>query len=76
VPSNPHCIFCDEQAVAITADPQPQPIPPAFTGELLPAFLTTVVPVHPANALGRFPSEWAGPDARSAALFDRHVMRC
>jgi hypothetical protein len=75
-PSDPHCIFCDGQGVAITADPQPQPLPPTFSGELLPTFLTTVVAAHPACSLGMFPSEWAGTDARSAALFDRHVMRC
>jgi hypothetical protein len=69
-------MFCDGQGVAISADPPQQVQPPAFSGELLPAFLTTVVPVHPTVASGRFPSEWAGTDARSAALFDRHVMRC
>lgn len=75
-PSSPHCMVCDGQGVAVTADPQPNPQPPSFTGELLPAFRATVVPVPPAFSPGQFPSEWAGVDARSAALFDRHVMHC
>jgi hypothetical protein len=62
--------------VAITADPGLQLNPPDFTGELLPAFLAAVFPVHPAFVVGLNPSERTGVDARSAALFDRHVMRC
>jgi hypothetical protein len=54
----------------------PQPVPPVFTGELLPAFLWTVAPLHPALAVALYPPERTGVDARSAALFDRHVMRC
>lgn len=76
LPANPHCIFCDGQAVAITADPAPQPSSPSDTGELLPAFLSPVATAHPAFAVGFGPPERAGVDARSAALFDRHVMRC
>jgi hypothetical protein len=76
LPTHPHCIFCDGQAVAITADPGLQLQPPVFTGELLPAFMATVAHVHPASAAGLSPSERTGVDARSAALFDRHVMRC
>ncbi|HEX4611955.1 MAG TPA: hypothetical protein VH092_27410 [Urbifossiella sp.] len=61
----------------IPTDPQSEPEAPVFAGEWLPApgFLA-IVPVHPAFRAGIFPSEWAGVDARSAALFDRHVMRC
>lgn len=77
-PVNPHCVYCDGQASAIPTEPQPQPEAPAFAGEWLPVlgFLPAVVPSHPAFSTGLFPSERTGVDARSAALFDRHVMRC
>lgn len=74
---SPHCIFCDGQGSAVVADPAPRPEPPGFTGEMLPvAWCAAVLPVHPARLAGLFPPERAGVDARSAALFDRHVMRC
>lgn len=78
MPATPHCIYCDGQGSVITTDPQPRVEAPAFAGELLPAFglFTAVVPAHRAFQAGVFPSEWTGVDARSAALFDRHVLRC
>jgi hypothetical protein len=77
-PVSPHCIFCDGQGAVIPTDPQPQPEAPAFAGELLPlsGALWFVATARPAFATGLFPSERAGVDARSAALFDRHVLRC
>ena len=75
-PTSPHCIFCDGQVSALPTDPQTQVEPPAMRGELLPAYLMPVAPVHPAFVVGLNPSERTGVDARSAALFDRHVMRC
>jgi hypothetical protein len=76
-PTTPHCIFCDGQASVIPTDPAPQPDLPVFTGELIPALVAfAVAPAHPAFRAGLFPSEWTGVDARSAALFDRHVLRC
>lgn len=76
LPTHPHCIFCDGEAVAITADSGVQLQTPDLTGKLLPAFLTPVSPLYPAFATGLDPHKRAGVDARSAALFDRHVMRC
>ncbi|MBN9518967.1 hypothetical protein J0H58_10690 [bacterium] len=78
MPASPHCVFCDGQGSVIPTDPQPRAEAPAFTGELLPAlaFLAAIVPVQPAFSTGVFPSERAGVDARFAALFGRHVLRC
>lgn len=77
-PATPHCVFCDGQGSAIPTDPQPRVEAPAFAGELLPAFglFAAVVPTLPAFQAGVFPSERTGVDARSAALFGRHVLRC
>jgi hypothetical protein len=76
-PAKPHCIFCDGQASVIPTDPAPQPEIPALTGELIPVLVAfAVTPAHPSFRAGLFPSEWTGVDARSAALFDRHVLRC
>lgn len=74
---SPHCIFCDGQGTVILPESAPHPDRPAFSGELVPvAGFDAVLPVHPARFAGLFPPERAGVDARSAALFDRHVMRC
>ncbi len=62
----------------IPTDPQPRPDAPAFTGEWLPVsgFFAAAALEHPAFRAGVAPSEWTGVDARSAALFGRHVLRC
>lgn len=76
-PTKPHCIFCDGQASVIPADPAPQLDAPAFTGELIPVVIAfAVAHAHLAILAGSFPPERAGVDARFAALFDRHVLRC
>lgn len=74
---DPHCIFCDGQNAVTLPESQPRPEPPAFAGVWLPvpAFLAAF-PAHPADSTRVTPPERAGVDARSAALFDRHVMRC
>ncbi len=73
-----HCVFCDGQSTALAVAPRPGIEPPAFAGEWLPVLglLPAVLPAHPAFQVGVFPPERAGVDARSAALFERHVLRC
>jgi hypothetical protein len=60
------------EAGPTVADPQP-------TGELLPLThvgLADVSPEHLGLVGGLDPPERAGVDTRSAALFDRHTLRC
>jgi hypothetical protein len=57
----------------------PQLSPLEWTGELVPLALLGVVGISPEHlglVGGLQPPERAGVDTRSAALFDRHVMRC
>jgi hypothetical protein len=48
------------------------------TGEMLPLALVALAgsSEHAGTFRGLSPPERAGVDARSAALFDRHVMHC
>jgi hypothetical protein len=53
--------------------------PLEWTGELVPLALLGIVDISPEHfglLSGLLPPERAGVDTRSAALFERHVMRC
>ena len=55
------------------------PDPLEWTGELLPLALLGIVDITPEHLGligGLQPPERAGVDTRTAALFERHVLRC
>jgi hypothetical protein len=66
------CCCVAERPVAAHTEAEPEIPTPEFTG-LLPG--SPDAPEH-AGLARSDPPERAGVDARSAALFDRHVMRC
>jgi hypothetical protein len=68
-----------EPVLAIAPEKSPQVNPLTWTGELVPLALLGIVdftPEHLGLVGGLEPPERAGVDARSSALFDRHVLRC
>ncbi|CAN0505999.1 unnamed protein product, partial [Phaeothamnion confervicola] len=73
------CPCCAERPDAAETESQPTVAAPELTGELFTfsvAALAAGPPEHTGRFHGLFPPERAGVDARSAALFERHVMRC
>jgi hypothetical protein len=77
-PADPQsCACCAERLGAAQTETKPVVASAQPTGELIA--VTALVAGSPEH-LGLFrrahPSERTGVDARSAALFDRHVMRC
>ncbi len=73
------CPCCGERPDAAQTESQPTGAAPEPTGELLAFSVATLAagsPAHAGRFHGLFPPERAGVDARSAALFERHVMRC
>lgn len=73
----PRCSCLPDRPVAAHTEAKPD-IPSAeFTGLIVPTAIAPAAdPDHAALAAGQDPPERAGVDARSAALFARHVMRC
>ena len=70
------CCNADRPVAAYTVA-KPVVADPEFTGEVLawtPVRMT--IPEHAGLAGGLDPPERAGVDARYAALFERHVLRC
>jgi hypothetical protein len=75
-PSPACCCNAERPAAALTVT-KPQVPTAEFTGEILAlVHASAVTPEHAGLVSGLDPPERAGVDARSAALFDRHVMRC
>ena len=73
------CPCCGERPDAAQTESQPTVAAPEPTGELLAfsvAALAAGSPEYTGRFYGLFLPERAGVDARSAALFERHVMRC
>lgn len=78
-PAAPHCKCLGERPAGLQPQTAPEVAAPEPTGELLPAaFLVpaAVPPEHLGLIGGLDPPERAGVDARSEALFSRHVLRC
>ncbi|QJW98319.1 hypothetical protein [Frigoriglobus tundricola] len=73
------CPCCGERPDAAQTESQPTVAAPELTGELFAfsvAALAAGSSEHTGRFHGLFPPERAGVDARSAALFERHVMHC
>jgi hypothetical protein len=73
------CACCVERPDAAQTESKPTVTAAEPTGELLHpavAALAAGSPEHPGRFRGLDPPNRAGVDARSAALFDRHVMHC
>lgn len=78
-PTAPGCACCAERPYAAQTETQPTVAAAEPTGELLSlsvAALAAGSPEHPGRFRGSHPSDRTGVNARSAALFERHVMRC
>ena len=76
-PAPDSCACCGERPDAAQTENKPTVAAAEPTGELLPlATACAGAPEHSRSGRGLLPLAWAGVDARSAALFDRHVMRC
>ena len=79
-PSAPgSCACCVERPDAAQTETKPTVAAAEPTGELLSlavAALAAGTSEHPGRFRGSHPSDRTGVDARSAALFERHVMRC
>lgn len=78
-PEPPACKCFGERPDATPPEAAPTVADPEPTGELVPLGLlglAGVSPEHLGLVGGLGPPERAGVDARSAALFDRHVLRC
>jgi hypothetical protein len=71
------CACCAERPAAAQTESKPTVAAAEPTGELLPLFDAALVgsPEHFGPVRGQ-PPDRTGVDARSAALFERHVMRC
>ena len=73
----PSCCCSAERPVAANTEAKPDVPAAEFTGEILAlAHTPALAPEHTRLASGLDPPERAGVDARSAVLFDRHVLRC
>lgn len=75
----PDCKCLGERLDATAPEAAPTVAEPEPTGELLPsasAVPAAVAPEHLGLLGGLDPPERAGVDARSDALFSRHVLRC
>jgi hypothetical protein len=73
----PSCCCTAERPVAANTVSKPDVPAAEFTGEILAlAHVPALAPEHTRLASGLDPPERAGVDARYAALFDRHVLRC
>jgi hypothetical protein len=71
------CACCAERPDAAQTESKPTIAAAEPTGELLPlANALAGAPEHLGLVRGLSPTDRTGVDARSAALFDRHVMRC
>lgn len=72
------CACCGERSDAAQTESKPTVAAAQPTGELLPLAAAAVAgfPEHAAWSCGTHPPDRAGVDARSAALFERHVLRC
>jgi hypothetical protein len=71
------CACCTERPDAAELEAKPVVASAQPTGELITvAALVAGSPEHLSLFRGSHPPERTGVDARSAALFDRHVMRC
>jgi hypothetical protein len=72
------CACCGERLDAAQIESAPTVAAADSTGELLPLFLAVLAgsPEHSGRFYGRNPPDRAGVDARFAALFERHVLRC
>ena len=78
-PTAPGCACCAERPDAAQTETQPTVAAAEPTGELLSlsvAALAAAIPEQPGRFRGSHPSDRTGVNARSAALFERHVMRC
>jgi len=73
------CCCSTEHVVAVPSKSELTLAPLEWTGELVSFALVGIVgfsPEHLGLVGGLLPPERAGVDTRSAALFERHVMRC
>ena len=78
-PHAPECVCCAERPDAALTEARPAETPPRPTGELLSLALAGLLagfPEHAASVTLANPPDRSGVDARSAALFERHVLRC
>lgn len=77
-PAPGSCACCAERPDAAQTESKPTVAAAEPTGELLPLALAlgAGAPEHLGLVRGLHPPDRAGVDARSAALIDRHVMRC
>jgi hypothetical protein len=77
-PADPEsCACCAERPAAAQTETKPVVAAAQPTGELIAvAVLVAGSPEHLGLFRGSHPPERTGVDARSAALFDRHVMHC
>jgi hypothetical protein len=78
-PSAPSCVCCDDRPDAALTEREPDLAGLRLFAGWLPvlwAVPPAVAPEHTGLRGGLDPPERAGVDARSAALFDRHVLRC
>jgi hypothetical protein len=70
------CACCGERPDAAQTESKPTVAAAEPTGELLAVAAVAGFPEHAARSCGTHPTGRAGVDARSAALFERHVLRC
>jgi hypothetical protein len=72
------CACCGERLDAAQIESQPTVAAAEPTGELLPLFMAALAgsSEHSDRFYERNPPDRAGVDARFAALFERHVLRC
>ncbi|MBN9119637.1 MAG: response regulator, partial [Planctomycetes bacterium] len=77
-PAPVSCACCGERPDVAQTESKPTVAAAEPTGELLPpaVVFAAVAPEHLGLVRGLHPPDRADVDARSAALFDRHVMRC
>jgi hypothetical protein len=78
-PHAPECACCAERPDAAPPEGQLAETAPQPTGELVSLALAGLLagfPEHAGSVCGAHPPERAGVDARYAALFERHVLRC
>jgi hypothetical protein len=79
-PAKPsRCDCCGERPAATPPEGAPSVAAPEPTGELVPLALVGLADISPEHlglSGGLEPSGRTGVDTRSAALFERHVLRC
>lgn len=77
LPKSPEsCACCNQQLIAAQTESKPTVAAPEPTGELLPFAALAAISDYPHRSGVDNLTGWYGVDARTAALFERHVLRC